>query len=677
MARDNQRAVILGEYAKERDALLAKYPNLASRIPAYRQDMGLEEIRDASKDLRNYSTGTYKGSTFPQHPPQTTTVQETSARPRQPAPMPENPNLPMQGGLNPATQMALNGGQPPVTPAPPQGQPATPSAVPSSPGNPPTALNKMTRTASGWVAPVQVLNPSTGQMETRAVSTTPTLDQVVRNNIPDFDQKTPTERAAAIRGMGNSGNVGTVVSRGDGPNPTQDYINSPIGTTTPLPGTDKSINVPGKTIVGPDGQPQVIPPSVASVRTLQPGEALATTGRIGDETGDRTAQFAQKPGASQSNSPTEIAAAYGGAQNVPGYLAGTPSADQRAALLKSNPDIFKQGSDANKQFVQAWQAGGHGGDAVALAGKIFGSASSTASTAPSVQPNTAQPSTANIADQSGTGPLPKVSVSLAQDSFSNPAMKPSDVFGPVKTQPSVQSPAANPQPSSIAYSVGTGLRNAKDAVVGGVDSLYDKASTGIYNNVIAPFSNVGRGFSGESPSPQFAWNNTDQSSVPSSSMAAAPTPSPTPVPTNPSPTQSTAAAVPSPHPAPTPPPVSTAPKNTAPGAPTAAADADPLVRNAPARTLNPQYSPALDIIKNPSSTLPYVAEHALEVKDMGKPDSPSMTGTGFEPVADRNDYWKEFNDRFPITRQPAAAVNPDDEEAKKRALAASTPLTSL
>ena len=82
------------------------------------------------------------------------------------------------------------------------------------------------------------------------------------------------------------------------------------------------------------------------------------------------------------------------------------------------------------------------------------------------------------------------------------------------------------------------------------------------------------------------------------------------------------------------------------------ADADPLVRNAPARTLNPQYSPVLDIIKNPSSTLPYVVEHALEVKDMGKPDSPYMTGTGFEPVADRNGYWKEFNDRFPITRQP-------------------------
>ncbi len=586
LARDKQRIDALAEYAKDRNAVLKSNPNLGGLgFPDYRPDMSLNEIAEASKGLRSEAAFWNRPAYGAPAAPQGTTAQAS--------PMPENtvlPSLAPQNMTMPKVSIGLSGvktEEPPVTPNPPSGQPATPAQTPTSPGNPSTALNKMTRTASGWVAPVQVLNPKTGQMETRAVSTTPTLDQVVRNNIPDFDSKTPTERAAAIRGMGNSGNVGTVVSRGDGPNPTQDYINSPIGTTTPLPGTDKSINIPGKTIVGPDGQPQVIPPSVASVRTLQPGEALASTGRIGDETGDRTAQFAQKPGASQSNSPTEIAAAYGGAQNVPGYLAGTPSADQRAALLKSNPDIFTAGSPANKQFVDAWRAGGHGGDAVALAGKIFGNASSTASTASAVQPNTAQPPTANIADQSGAGPLPKVSVSLAQDSFPNPAMKPSDVFGPVKTQPSIQSPDANPQPSSTAYSVGTGLRNAKDAVVGGVGSLYDKAGTGIYNNVIAPISNVGRGFSGESPAPQFAWNNSDQSSAPSSSIASAPTPSPTPAPTNPSPVQNTASAVPSPHPAPTPPPVSTAPKNAAAGANAPATGSAPTNTPGPTTMLNP------------------------------------------------------------------------------------------
>jgi hypothetical protein len=126
---------------------------------------------------------------------------------------------------------------------------------------------------------------------------------------------TPAQSTQKSRPIPASSN-GIVTDTGS-PSATGQAINTPLGQTTPLPNTAKSINVPGKTVVGPGGKPQQIDPSVASVRFVHDTRS-----------------------AGQSDNSQQVAQVYGGAQNVPSYArANTPSAFTPPQVAAAAPAV--------------------------------------------------------------------------------------------------------------------------------------------------------------------------------------------------------------------------------------------------------------------------------------------------------------------------------------------------
>ena len=243
----------------------------------------------------------------------------------------------------------------------------------------------------------------------------------------DFSHDLPAVQAATQSRVGRFGSPNAIPSQVANTTIGQTNeagINTPIPQTLPKPDYARTVNVYGNTGA-----------NTASARAAMP--LAGSDRRIADETGNRTAEFATK---NQSTSPKELAALYGGYNNIPAHLRGGPSHDDRAALYKSNPAIFTAGTPENLAFIKAWKEGYHNGDAVALAQSLQTSNAAQQPVEPSPAP---APATAAPAAMS----LPPLAVeSLWPGSSATPAStSPAPAVQPVAAQSAATAP---PQPAA-------------------------------------------------------------------------------------------------------------------------------------------------------------------------------------------------------------------------------------